>query len=45
MRAPNGKEFWNAGKYHENILHEKTLYSMHFSDPEANKVETAHMKP
>ena len=42
MRAPDGKEFWNGGEYHEIVLHEKIVYSMHFSDPEGNKVEPAH---
>jgi uncharacterized protein YndB with AHSA1/START domain len=42
MRAPDGKEFWNAGKYHEIVLHEKIVYSMYFSDPQGNKVEPAH---
>jgi uncharacterized protein YndB with AHSA1/START domain len=42
MRAPDGKEFWNGGEYHEIVLHEKIVYSMHFSDAEGNKVEPAH---
>jgi uncharacterized protein YndB with AHSA1/START domain len=42
MRAPDGQEFWNGGEYHEIVLHEKIVYSMHFTDPEGNKVEPAH---
>jgi uncharacterized protein YndB with AHSA1/START domain len=42
MRAPDGQEFWNGGEYHEIVLHEKIVYSMHFSDPEGKKVEPAH---
>jgi uncharacterized protein YndB with AHSA1/START domain len=41
MRAPDGQEFWNAGEYHEIVLHEKIVSSMYFSDPEGNKVEPA----
>jgi len=32
MRTPDGQEFWNAGEYHEIVLHEKIVYSMYFSD-------------
>ena len=39
MRAPDGQEFWNAGEYHEIVLHEKIVYSMYFSDSKGNKVE------
>jgi uncharacterized protein YndB with AHSA1/START domain len=42
MRAPDGQEFWNGGEYHEIVLHEKIVYSMHFSDPQGNKVDPAH---
>ena len=42
MRAPDGREFWNGGEYHEIVLHEKIVYSMHFSDSKGNKVEPAH---
>jgi len=42
MRSPDGKEFWNAGEYHEIIPHEKIVSSMYFSDPDGNKVEPAH---
>ncbi len=41
MRAPDGQEFWNAGRYHEIVVHEKIVSSMYFSDPEGNKVEPA----
>ena len=39
MKAPDGQEFWNAVEYHEIVLHEKIVYSMHFSDSKGNKVE------
>jgi uncharacterized protein YndB with AHSA1/START domain len=42
MRAPDGREFWNGGEYHEIILHEKIVYSMHFADAKGNKVEPAY---
>jgi uncharacterized protein YndB with AHSA1/START domain len=41
MRAPDGQDFWNAGEYHEIILHEKIVYSMYFADAKGNKVEAA----
>ena len=41
MRAPDGREFWNGGEYHEIVLYEKIVSSMYFSDPEGNKVEPA----
>src|SRR5208283_2583709 len=41
MRAPDGQEFWNAGEYHEIVLHEKIVSSMYFSDSEGNKVDSA----
>ena len=28
MRAPDGQEGWNAGEYHEIVLHEKIVYSI-----------------
>jgi len=43
MKAPNGQEFWNAGEYHEIVLHEKIVSSMYFSDSEGNKVEPAQL--
>ena len=39
--APDGQEGWNAGQYHEIVLHEKIVFSMYFSDPQGNKVEPA----
>jgi uncharacterized protein YndB with AHSA1/START domain len=42
MRSPDGWEGWNAGEYHEIVLHEKIVYSMYFADAEGNKVEPAH---
>ena len=38
-RTPDGQEGWNAGEYHEIVLHEKIVYSMYFSDPNGNKIE------
>ena len=37
-----GRSFWNAGEYHEIVLHEKIVSSMYFSDSEGNKVEPEH---
>ena len=42
MKSPDGQEFWNAGEYHEIVLHEKIVSSMFFSDSKGNKVEPAH---
>ena len=42
MQAPDGQEFWNAGEYHEIVLHEKIVSSMYFSDANGNKVEPEH---
>ncbi len=42
MKTPDGTEFWNAGEYHEIVLHEKIVSSMYFSDSNGNKVEPAH---
>jgi uncharacterized protein YndB with AHSA1/START domain len=41
MRSPDGQDFWNAGEYHEIVLHEKIVSSMYFSDQHGNKVEPA----
>jgi uncharacterized protein YndB with AHSA1/START domain len=41
MKSPDGQEFWNAGEYHEIVLHEKIVSSMYFSDEHGNKVEPA----
>ena len=41
MRTPDGQEFWNAGEYHEIVVHEKIVYSMYFADAQGNKVEAA----
>ena len=43
MRSPDGQEGWNAGEYHEIILHEKIVSSMYFSDSKGNKVEPAEL--
>ncbi len=42
MKSPEGQEFWNAGEYHEIVLHEKIVSSMYFSDSKGNKVKPAH---
>jgi uncharacterized protein YndB with AHSA1/START domain len=42
MKTPDGQEFWNAGEYHEIVLHEKIVSSMYFSDSKGNKVEPEH---
>jgi uncharacterized protein YndB with AHSA1/START domain len=42
MRASDGQELWNAGEYHEIVLHEMIVSSMYFSDSKGNKVEPAH---
>ena len=44
MRTPDGQEGWNAGVFHEIVLHEKIVFSMYFSDPQGNKVEPAHYR-
>ena len=41
MRTPDGQEFWNAGEYHEIVLHEKIVSSMYFSDSKGNRVDAA----
>ena len=43
MRTPDGQEFWNAGEYHEIVLHEKIVSSMYFSDAEGNKIDPAEL--
>jgi uncharacterized protein YndB with AHSA1/START domain len=39
MKTPDGQVGWNAGEYHEIVLHEKIVSSMYFSDSKGNKVE------
>jgi uncharacterized protein YndB with AHSA1/START domain len=41
MRTPDGQEGWNAGEYHEIVLHQKIVSSMYFSDSKGNKLESA----
>jgi uncharacterized protein YndB with AHSA1/START domain len=41
MRTPDGQEGWNAGEYHEIVLHEKIVFSMYFSDSKGNRVDPA----
>ena len=43
MRTPDGQEGWNAGEYHEIVLHEKIVSSMYFSDSKGNKVDPAEL--
>src|ERR1700689_642202 len=43
MRAPDGQEGWNAGEYHEIVLHEKIVSSMYFSDSKGNKIDPAQL--
>lgn len=41
MKSPDGQEFWNAGEYHEIVLHEKIVASMYFADRDGNQVQPA----
>jgi len=41
MRAPDGKEFWTGGEYHEIVLYEKIVLSLYPTDPQGNKVDPA----
>jgi len=41
MRTQDGQEGWNAGEYHEIVLHEKIVFFIYFSDPQRNKVGVA----
>jgi uncharacterized protein YndB with AHSA1/START domain len=43
MKTPAGQEFWNAGEYHEIVLHEKIVSSMYFSDSKGNKIDPAEL--
>jgi uncharacterized protein YndB with AHSA1/START domain len=43
MRTPDGQEFWNAGEYHEIVLHEKIVSSMYFADSNGNKIDPAQL--
>ena len=43
MKTPDGQEFWNAGEYHEIVLHEKIVSLMYFSDSKGNKVDPAEL--
>jgi uncharacterized protein YndB with AHSA1/START domain len=42
MRAPDGKDYWNGGEYHEIVLHQRIVFSLYFSDSKGNKVDPAH---
>lgn len=42
MRAPDGREFWTGGQYHEIVPHEKIVLSLYPTDPQGNKVDPAH---
>jgi uncharacterized protein YndB with AHSA1/START domain len=41
MRAPDGKEYWNGGEYHQIVLHEKVVFSLYFADADGNKIDAA----
>ena len=43
MRTPDGQEGYNAGEYHEIVLHEKIVSSMYFSDSRGNKIDPAEL--
>ena len=43
MKTPEGQECWNLVEYHEIVLHEKIVSSMHFSDSMGNKVDPAQL--
>jgi uncharacterized protein YndB with AHSA1/START domain len=43
MKSPDGQECWNLVEYHEVVLHEKIVSSMHFSDSKGNKVDPAQL--
>src|SRR5215469_9633004 len=43
MRTPDGQEGYNAGEYHEIVLHEKIVSSMYFSDSKGNKIDPAEL--
>ena len=43
MKSPDGQEGWNAGEYHEIVLHEKIVYSLYFADSQGNKVDPAQL--
>ena len=43
MKSPDGWEGWNAGEYHEIVLHEKIVYSMYFADSKGNKIDPAEL--
>jgi uncharacterized protein YndB with AHSA1/START domain len=36
MRAPDGREFWNKGVFHEILIPERIVSTMHFSDAQGN---------
>jgi uncharacterized protein YndB with AHSA1/START domain len=42
MRAPDGKDYWNGGEYHEIVLHQRIVFSLYFSDSKGNKVDPEH---
>ena len=41
MRAPDGKEFWTGGEYHEIVPHEKIVLSLYPTDAKGNQVDPA----
>src|SRR5260370_18353649 len=38
MKSPDGQEGWNGGEYHENVPHQKIVYSLYIADSNGNKV-------
>ncbi len=44
MKAPDGREFWNAVEYHEIVLREKIVCLMYFSDSKGNEIDPAQLK-
>ena len=41
MEAPDGKQYWNKGVFHEIVRPEKTTSSIYFSDEKGNIVESS----
>ena len=41
MRAPDGREFWTGGEYHEIVPQEKIVLSMYPTDAKGNRVDAA----
>ena len=43
MKAPDGREFWNAVEYIDIVPHEKIGSSMYFSDSTGNRIDPAQL--